>query len=162
MNLTSAHPVTLGAALDWLPVLLITAGLAVLGWTVARHRARVVRPISRPLGEPAAQVGLEAVLRDAEELAQRLAADLDARADRLERLLTLADERLSRLESGGSGMEPKTPRRTPVVAPADGARDPLNRDVYALADEGLTPVAIARRLEQPTGKVELILALRGR
>jgi hypothetical protein len=38
--------------------------------------------------------------------------------------------------------------------------DPLHRKVYDLADQGLTPVDIARRIEKPTGQVELILALR--
>ena len=42
----------------------------------------------------------------------------------------------------------------------DAAVDPLTREVYALADAGLAAAEIARRLEQHTGKVELILALR--
>jgi hypothetical protein len=39
--------------------------------------------------------------------------------------------------------------------------DPVTRRVYGLADQGLTPVEIAGRLEEQVGKVELILALRG-
>jgi uncharacterized membrane-anchored protein YhcB (DUF1043 family) len=38
--------------------------------------------------------------------------------------------------------------------------DPLTLQVYALADSGRTPVAIARDLNEQVGKVELILALR--
>lgn len=38
--------------------------------------------------------------------------------------------------------------------------DTLAGQVYALADQGFTPVDIAQRLGQHTGKVELILALR--
>ena len=38
--------------------------------------------------------------------------------------------------------------------------DPLTRSVYALADEGHDAQAIAARLREHTGKVELILALR--
>ncbi len=45
--------------------------------------------------------------------------------------------------------------RTPDV-------DPMHRRIYELADEGLNPVEIAGRLNQPTGQVELVLALRRR
>jgi hypothetical protein len=38
--------------------------------------------------------------------------------------------------------------------------DPLHQDVYDLADDGHTPLAIARRLDQQVGTIELILALR--
>jgi hypothetical protein len=44
---------------------------------------------------------------------------------------------------------------------AEDDMDPLTRRVYTLADQGLTPVEIAGRLEEQVGKVELILALRG-
>jgi hypothetical protein len=40
--------------------------------------------------------------------------------------------------------------------------DPLNRRIYEMADQGLPPVEIARSLNQQTGKVELVLALRPR
>ncbi|MBX3385470.1 MAG: hypothetical protein KF768_02760 [Phycisphaeraceae bacterium] len=40
------------------------------------------------------------------------------------------------------------------------APDALQREVCRLADEGMTPIDIAKRLGQHTGKVELILALR--
>jgi len=38
--------------------------------------------------------------------------------------------------------------------------DPLHQEVYELADDGHTPLAIARRLDQQVGTIELILALR--
>lgn len=47
-----------------------------------------------------------------------------------------------------------------ALAPAEAA-DPLSRRVYGLADEGLGPADIAKRLDEQIGKVELILALRG-
>ncbi|MGP1347904.1 MAG: hypothetical protein ACTS3F_14705 [Phycisphaerales bacterium] len=40
--------------------------------------------------------------------------------------------------------------------------DPLTRRVYHLADQGLDPLAIARKLEEQIGKVQLILSLRPR
>ncbi|MCC6659757.1 MAG: hypothetical protein IT437_02600 [Phycisphaerales bacterium] len=151
---------TLGIVVDWWPLTLVGAGLVLLAWTLGRQRG----PRSIPKPGPSGRESYDALARDAEELAQRLAAELDVRAGRLERLLAQADDHLRRLDGGGgdgTSGEVK-PRRTPEVAPDDGARDPLNRRVYALADEGLAPVAIAQRLDQPTGKVELILALRGR
>lgn len=45
-------------------------------------------------------------------------------------------------------------------APPPDGDDPLTRSVYALADEGYDAKAIAGRLQEHTGKVELILALR--
>jgi hypothetical protein len=38
--------------------------------------------------------------------------------------------------------------------------DPLHQRVHELADQGLDSIEIARRIERPTGQVELILALR--
>ena len=150
------HASTVAQLTDWVPVALMTAGLAVLSWTIARHKFGRVGAHSR--SGPTPPGSLASVMHDAEELAQRLAAELDAKADRLERLLAEADDRLRRM---GESREPK-PRRAPAVEQHPGDPDPLNRRVYTLADEGLAPVAIAQRLDQPTGKVELILALRGR
>lgn len=148
----------LGIVVEWWPLTLVGAGLALLAWTLGRHWGP--RPASGRRPDVTGREAYDALARDAEELAQRLAAELDAKADRIERLLARADERLRRMDGVSAG-EPK-PRRAPAVTSADDVRDPLNRQVYALADEGLTPVAIAQRLDQPTGKVELILALRGR
>lgn len=51
---------------------------------------------------------------------------------------------------------------TPVASAGFGEQptDQLSRDVYRLADTGLSSVDIARRLNEQIGKVELILALR--
>ncbi len=46
------------------------------------------------------------------------------------------------------------------VSGADPAMQHLNRQVYQLADAGLTTADIAKNLQQHVGKVELILALR--
>jgi hypothetical protein len=57
------------------------------------------------------------------------------------------------------------PARTPGPAsgqshqPAEPA-DPVHRRVWALADDGMRPLDIARSLNQPIGQVELILNLR--
>lgn len=51
--------------------------------------------------------------------------------------------------------------RSPGIVSASASNDPLSRRVYGLADEGLAPPEIARKLDEQIGKVELILALRG-
>jgi hypothetical protein len=126
-------------------------------------------------GEDTSLADLPALAADLEELSQHLAARLDAKAARLELLIAQADDRidrLSRLEQGGGGGAPRvhimpgipnSRSPQPVHAAADehdAGADPVTRQIYQLADEGLPPVEIARRLAQHTGKVELILALR--
>lgn len=123
---------------------------------------------------------LQDLMRKADEMAEGIAADLDARAERLEALIQEADSRISDLqrrarESSGDRFSARTnsPRAT-SGGPARAARsddddasergvveeDLMTREIYKLADTGLPPVEIARRLSQHTGKVELILALR--
>lgn len=162
-TLNDSLPVpVLGADIPWLSLVLVGLGLVVLLVVVRNWRNAAVRPVSPA---PGSSQTLQEVMHDAEELAQRLAAELDAKAERLERLLAEADEVLERGELRpvvkATTMEARHPRRGPVVTPGEGA-DPLNRQIYGLSDEGLTPVDIAKRLDQPTGKIELILALRGR
>lgn len=50
--------------------------------------------------------------------------------------------------------------RRPQPVASERIMDPLMRQIYELADEGATPVEIARKLDEQVGKVELILALR--
>lgn len=104
---------------------------------------------------------------------RQLATLLDNKAERLELLLTDAEERIAELqqliESIASIDRPKSDAtgtdghsvehaRTPP-APSQMA-DPLTRSVYELADEGYTSVEIAQRLDEQVGKIDLILALR--
>lgn len=123
--------------------------------------------------------------RELDELGKRLADELDARADRLEKLLAEADGKLARLEkltaatvqpvpesagpltevkhfAGSSGpadttAQPAAPRSAAAVM---AEIDPLAGEIYKLADTGLPPVQIAQKLGQHTGKIELLLALR--
>jgi hypothetical protein len=97
------------------------------------------------------------MLRDIRELTDRLAAELDTKADRLERLIKAADQRIQGLES--------LPKETRLVEPKPEPRrasayDATHRDVYDLADQGLSVLEIAQKLDRPTGQVELILNLR--
>lgn len=128
---------------------------------------------------------IEQLMSDAEELTRRLAAHMDNKAAHLETLLAQTEDRIVELErliadavahtgndqakdqqqasaSDHQGFSDGLP-----VAPHDhpqreesGAVDPLHRRVYALADEGCSAIDIARKLDRPTGQIELILALR--
>ena len=60
------------------------------------------------------------------------------------------------LASARKAVESLAPEIDTLVAP----RDPLTATVYEMADAGQTAVDIARALDEHTGKVELILALR--
>lgn len=132
-------------------------------------------------GERAAQVA---------EIVRDLAARLETRAARLEALLDQADERIEHLEArlaasttarqlpgadhapAPNGTHPPAPTNgeadgwqdpdaEPAGRPSDPSpADPLHQDVYELADNGHSPLDIARRLEQQVGTIELILALR--
>jgi hypothetical protein len=153
---------------------LLAGGAALLVWpTVRRWRGR--RRVT-----PVAPASLEQ--------RERIIAAHARECDRLERLLEEArrvidegvarlEDRLARLEAiergaGGAedrGMAPSVEPRVQVraVKPATGAREEdvpgepaLAREVYALADQGRTPVQIAGALQEQVGKVELLLALR--
>ncbi len=121
------------------------------------------------------------------EAGTRIVAQIDARAERLEHLIRHADERLDLLDqegdSGRSGQsaaptapppqanpagpfslkQPATPAAapaSPAAAPPAEPRDALSREVFQLADRGLSALKIAQTLDEQVGKIELILALR--
>jgi len=148
----------------YLPTVLAIFGFVVIGWTMLRSlRKRAARPssmaepprerIEKLREEAAARASVESVMADAVELRQRLAAQLDSKAAMLERLIAEADDRLARLRSQpGGAPTPESPSRP--------QSDPLRHEIYRLADEGLDPLEIAQRVDQPRGHVELTLALR--
>jgi len=182
---TDGAPVGLGIGTPLVIAVVLTivgAALFVIAGCTALIRARNQRRAPLP-GEhvDSAQARLAAVENDGEDLAQILAAKIEEKAERIERLLRRADERIARLEGalgddGGRAGTPPARRAQPVARaameakpasapterPAIGApdTDALARKVYALADLGKTPVQIARTLNQPTGAVQLMLALR--
>lgn len=160
-------------AAQWVSLAMMVVGLTALMWTLRRQLKR--RAAARHAADETPSERLEAIRREAQlrqasdsgmaqslELAQRLAAQLDGKAARLERLIADADDRLRRLERALAAAEQAPAPMNGQSAAAAAGDDPMLRKVYALADEGLPPVEIARRLGQHTGKVELILALRQR
>ncbi|TVQ31122.1 MAG: hypothetical protein EA376_11100 [Phycisphaeraceae bacterium] len=174
-----------GSDSRFLPDLLLGGGVLLLCvWALTSLRKKMVDRAQRSQRTPGERIEsvrrratsnahIESVMADAEELTRRLAAHLDNKAARLEKLIAEADDRLARLEeaSGPSGAARPNPRRRSINGGAheEGHRattllhegaDPLTRRVHELADEGLGTVEIAQRLEEQVGKVELILALR--
>jgi hypothetical protein len=121
---------------------------------------------------------MAALLDSKAERLELLIADADERLGRLERS-DRAPDGVPGPAGGTTGGGPDTGAETPLplpplpAAPAQPARrplpdldapvsvDPMHDRVYRLADSGLDAIAIARETGQPTGQVELILALRG-
>jgi len=148
----------------------VAFGTVLVWYAVRGRRGRAARA-----GVPAPDVA--AVASDLEELTERLAAELDAKAARVEALIARADEAARRLEAATEGavrVHEARARRADSGAPRERSghpgseptglgslgSDPAHRAVYELADAGLSPADIARRLDRPTGQVELILNLR--
>ncbi|MFA9477320.1 hypothetical protein ACERK3_03315 [Phycisphaerales bacterium AB-hyl4] len=129
--------------------------------------------------ERAVRGDLEQIMVEIEQLAKRMGAQLDAKSMRLERLLREADAKIAELERQPVGQpapgeaEPAPPPASPGVvddepteSPAQAPFGTVNDDreltdsVYRLSDAGLTPLEIARQLNEHQGKIELVLALR--
>ncbi|MEM9414024.1 MAG: hypothetical protein AAGA29_00925 [Planctomycetota bacterium] len=133
---------------------------------------------------------MQGLMVEIEQMAKRLGAQLDAKTVHIEKAIREADERIAQLEAlralspdvqPTQGEVPEAPEESapPAVLaippdtsvpaqpppeaepPADAPfTDPLMGRVYALADAGKGPQAIAQELQEQVGKVELILALR--
>ncbi|MEE9211302.1 MAG: hypothetical protein V3U29_01485 [Phycisphaeraceae bacterium] len=153
---------------DW--VLLLVGVSLVTVWLLSRLAKRSRRQAQTPTLSPQEHVerarqirgvrgDLDELMVEVEQLAKRLGAQLDAKTIYLEKLLDRAErtaEQLRQLtdqDAAPSG----SPSAAASEAPLD---DPLARSVYSLADQGLDPLAIARKIGEHVGKVELILALR--
>jgi hypothetical protein len=139
----------------------------------------VVRPMIRkkdPLKKPPAYASLsqqrsverqmQNVLVEMAELARQISAQIDTRSSKLEVLMKEADERIAHLQSLSRGQPTgltsnSLPDSTEAQQADASALDPRNVQVYALADQGRTPLEIAQQLNRPSGEIELILALRG-
>lgn len=165
---------------------LVVASIVVF---LASRRQRRPEPLARtPRRDPdvpAADVrtiqgDLANLIAELESLSERLSADAAARQEQLHALIAQADERIAALQNQlnapaaragvpmpkpATGLGPLPSLRS-IVAPASrpaaattGADD-RHGAIYALADEGLTPVEIAQRVGQRIGEIELILNLR--
>lgn len=102
---------------------------------------------------------IRAVVDETHELARLLSEHLDRQTTRLEELIDRAGARTRELERAIEA-QPTAPR--PAATRQNAPADPTMQRVYDLADTGLPAIEIAKRIGQHTGKVELMLALRGK
>lgn len=162
----------------------LAVGVVATLYLVMRGRAKGKKdPLSRkpvPFGvaqQRQVERDISSLMVEMLQTAQQMTAQLDTRAARLEVLLREADGKLAALKNATASApvpissavtlsdssviskpaptEPAERPETPETPP-----DPRHRDIYALADQGRSPVEIARHLNRPNGEVELILALR--
>ncbi|MCC7144892.1 MAG: hypothetical protein IT443_00450 [Phycisphaeraceae bacterium] len=147
-----------------------------------RQRSNAPRPtvaeqVEQYRQERGVRADLESLMVEIEQLAKRLASQLDAKAIRLESLIQAADQKIVEItrisQSAATYPPPPAPAErhgrdepTREAHAADGpprvngGEDHLARSVYRLADQGVNADEIATRLKEHVGKVELILALR--
>jgi len=171
----------------WAALLLI-CGLGLLAGPMLRRRYLAARQTSvrhaaphLTLEQRAAKAASITRERDALDAAAQNAREsirdgcllLDERIARLEKLLARAEELTNSAESETSRRHSATSAPTihvrPMrIAPAQTAHpiedeiDPTAASIYRLSDAGRTPLEIASELGEHTGKVQLVLALRGR
>ncbi|MDQ3440087.1 MAG: hypothetical protein M3478_07025, partial [Planctomycetota bacterium] len=120
------------------------------------------------------------LLVELSEMARQVTAQLDTRSTKLELLMREADEKIEALRALQSSAPASPPPSTAPVQrqivterealmqplepspppPQEQQIDPRHAEIYALADQGRTPVDIASHLGRPSGEIELILALR--
>lgn len=127
----------------------------------APRQARAERDVQREEVGGVDADGLRSLQQELDQLIQ----DLDSRSSRLENLIARAEEKIDELQQAVAvqprEMVESKPRQRQIIA-EPLISDPVHQQVYQLSDAGYSPVDIARRLQQPTGQVELILALRAR
>jgi hypothetical protein len=156
-------------SLQNLAVLLVLAGLGLLIWGVRKAFLSRGTPLfARQPAAPSAEDQTAELLNRQQQICEELRAIAEKlAADSSEKLARL-DRALARFESARSqpAEPPRPPQPASMVEPKRPLMstfddDPLHREAYALSDQGMPTVEIARRLERPTGQIELILALRG-
>ncbi|MBL4701460.1 MAG: hypothetical protein JKX85_09400 [Phycisphaeraceae bacterium] len=181
----SAIPVhfTLGAIFEFKDTLLVGGVLLLIVWIMMRVRSKTRN--SRPIASPqeliernrqirGMQGQLQELMVEVETMARRFGVQLDAKARRLENLLSQADDRIEELrelqgqpphqtsqmtqDDTQSESSPTQPQQRTPQPPI--AEDPLAKSVYQLADSGMDAHAIAMELDEHVGKVELTMALR--
>jgi len=113
---------------------------------------------------------LQGLIAEAREASRLASLEIDARLERLERLIEQADDAADRLEPA----DQRGPHSFAELKPASRSRDerrprdvepgpdPLALRAMELADQGRSPLEIAQHLGEHPGKIELVLALNRR
>lgn len=112
---------------------------------------------------------IEHLMVQLEELSRGINAQIDTKFAKLEQSIADADKRITALRTlldyprsdakSSRDVTPQEPRAS-VPTRSPGADDRFQA-IYELADQGLSPVEIGRKLGRRTGEIELILNLRG-
>lgn len=169
-------------------ILLILAGALLLVLSVyleRKHRAETTPPPPKQaaFGLTAdnalkLQASLTELLRELQTLGQDVAVDLEGKLGELKELLHLADKKLEELSEAEDkcaprqSEQPQKDKQTPlamkpgpelqITVEDDYPPQPTNRyrEIYRMADEGLSIDEIARRAQLGKGEIQLILSLR--
>ena len=153
--------------------------------SVTKHEDPV-GAVKRVQSRAAMRGDADAMAAELYDVSARLTGQLTQQATRLEHLIALADERIEELAARSADLEPLTigpddessgapvllhidetlphdrlPMNPPPAEPQGSeGNDRLATEILRLADEGRSAVEIAQELDEHTGKIELILALR--
>lgn len=156
-----SHPIPVPARPLWTPDgptiaagVVVVIGLALAAWL--RGRTAFRGPAHRSTTHASSR-GMPPRLSAAAEGLERLIAVADDRIERLERLTAALDTGRGRPGAATGGLPVAERKPLPTPAPAN---DGFTLRVYELADRGMKPVEIAGELQEHTGKIELMLALR--
>lgn len=107
------------------------------------------------------QSDLEALMLELEQLSRTISAQIDTRFAKLEASIRDADRRIAVLNRlSGQGGEPASTGGSTTGSDRTTSNNGAIEVIYELADTGLGPVDIARKLGKTPGEVELILNLR--
>jgi hypothetical protein len=162
----------------WWPLLVLAAGATVILILVRRRSRQDGLSPREQARQHRDQLqrrrGVEDDLRDImlelQNVSRQVNAQLDNKFQRLEAVISDADQRIAALKGLVGGQD-----RTGAAADVDVTiGEPADRDdsvraarmllrrqqVHRLAGQGMTAGQIARQLDQPVGEVELIMALR--
>lgn len=158
-------------------VLALLAALFII-WIVARWKARPLDDSSRRFRREIESANrqtdevrrdLATLLSELERLSTKITTQLDDKYARLQDAIRDADQRIFALRALHQAItahaNSESTERAPPIAPPVELQSPpeessLSARVQALADQGLTPLEIAGRVEHPIGEVQLILNLR--
>jgi len=115
---------------------------------------------------------MTALLVEYEQMMRTMSAQIETRVAKLELLIRDADQRLAALSANSlpPDAQPLPSDNSPLreIVRLDLPEPPAevepaqHRDVYQLADQGLSHRQIAQRLDRAYGEIELILALRAK
>lgn len=170
--LAQAEPEGPGSGMDRSQLLLI-GGLFVFGLFMvfvtqrrvsARQKSgkfrmkKVAQPVSLNREGMGIYHQIYELMAELTDLSRQINGQLDTRLAKLEYLLNKADQAIVDLKgaTGASAPVRRSAREGPASVPAEL---PQSREVLTMAEQGMSAVMIAQKLERPVGEIELILSL---